>query len=98
MEVEVKHGGDIKAEGIACDEEVRERRSISILTQQVTQMEQGDTQGCPAMPRVPFWPELLGEVLARLHSAFHRQIEKERLFFARGEQQHLISMAHVWRA
>jgi hypothetical protein len=31
-----------------------------------------------------------------MDSAFYRQIDKEREFLARGEQQHLIGMAHFW--
>ncbi len=61
-------------------------------------MEQSNAQGCPAMARVPFWPELLGEALTRMNTAFHCQVEKERLFLAGREQQQLISMAHFWRA
>ena len=94
MEVEFESGGEIQTEGVAFDEEVRDRRNVGALTQHMTQMEQGNTKGCPAMPCVPFWPELLGEVLARMDAAFHRQIDEEREFLARGEQQHLISMAH----
>jgi hypothetical protein len=62
----------------------------------MTEMEQGNAQGCPAMHRVPFWPEELGQVFARMDATFYRQIEKEREFLARGEQQHLIGMAHFW--
>src|SRR5947209_20617797 len=98
MEVEFDSGGEIQAEGVVFDEEVRYRKNTGTLTQHVTQMEQGDAQGCPAMPRVPFWPELLGEFLARMDAAFHRQIDEEREFLARGEQQHLVAMAHFWRA
>jgi hypothetical protein len=76
------------------DEEVRRRINASALAQQMTQVEHGKAQGCPAMPRVRIWPELLGEVLAQMDAAFHRQIDEEREFLARGEQQHLISMAH----
>jgi hypothetical protein len=36
------------------------------------EMEQGNAQGCPAMHRVPFWPEELGEVFARMGAAFYR--------------------------
>jgi hypothetical protein len=60
----------------------------------MTQLEQGNAKGCPAMARVPFWPELLREFLARMHAAFHRQIDKEREFLARGEQENLVAMAH----
>src|SRR5437588_11646478 len=98
MEVEFESGGEIQAEGVVFDEEVRYRKNIGTLTQHLTQMEQGNAQGCPAMPRVPFWPELLGEFLARMDATFHRQIDEEREFLARGEQQHLISMAHLWRS
>src|SRR3989440_5964023 len=94
MQVEVDRGGEVKAEGVTFDDEVRYRRSTGALAQHVTQMEQGNAQGCAAMPRVPFWPELLGEVLARMDAAFHRQIEEQREFLARGEQQYLVSMAH----
>src|SRR6266516_1415444 len=48
------------------------------------------------MHRVPFWPEELGEVFARMDATFYRQIDEEREFLARGEQQHLIGMAHFW--
>jgi hypothetical protein len=74
--------------------------NASILTtppQQMTEMEQGNAQGCAAMPRVTFWPELLGEVLTQMDAAFYRQIDEEREFLACGEQQHLIGMAHFWR-
>src|SRR5579864_4451263 len=57
MQVEFDSGGEIQAEGVAFDEEVRHR--INALTQQMTQMEQGNAQGCSALPRVPFWPEYL---------------------------------------
>jgi hypothetical protein len=97
LEVEFDSGGEIKTEGVACDEEVRHRINTSALAQQMTQMEQGNAKGCPAMPRVPFWPELLGEFLAHMEAAFHCQIDEEREFLARGEQQHLIGMAHFWR-
>src|SRR5579864_6989635 len=47
MEVQMDSGGEIKAEGIAFDEEVRCRKNIGILTQHVTEMVQGDAQRCP---------------------------------------------------
>jgi hypothetical protein len=53
-EVEVESGSEIQAQGVALDEEVRYRINTSILTQHVTEMEQGNAQGCPAMPRVTF--------------------------------------------
>src|SRR6266851_5679615 len=81
-----------RGSGFEEDEEVRYRKNIGALTQHVTQMEQGDAQGCAAMPRVPFWPELLGEFLARMDAAFHRQIDEEREFLARREQQNLVAM------
>ena len=71
-QVEVDIGGEIKTEGLACDEEVRHRINTSTLTQQMTQMEQGSAQGCPAMQRVTFWPEQLGEDFAQMDAAFHR--------------------------
>ena len=52
---------------------------------------------CPAMPRVRIWPELLGERLAQMDAAFYCQIDEQREFLARGEQQRLIGMAHFWR-
>jgi hypothetical protein len=64
IEVEVESGGEIQAESVTLDEEVRYRRNIGALKEQMTQMEQGNAQGCPAMPRVPFWPELFREGLA----------------------------------
>src|SRR6266705_2431617 len=94
MEVEFESGGELKTEGVVLDEEVRDRRNTGALTQQMTQMEQSNAQGCPAMPRVPFWPELLGELLARMDAAFHRQVDQQRQFLARGEQQQLLAMAH----
>ncbi len=97
MEVEFDSGGEIQAEGVALDEEVRYRRNIGALAQQMTQVEHGKAQGCPAMPRVRIWPELLGEVLAQMDAAFYCQIDEEREFLARGEQQRLIGMAHFWR-
>src|SRR5258706_12392626 len=90
MEVEFDSGGEIKTEGVVFDKEMRRMINTGALTQHVTQMEQGNAQGCPAMPRVPFWPELFGEFLARMDAAFHRQIDEKREFLARGEQQHLI--------
>ena len=60
-------------------------------------MEQGNAQGCPAMHCVPFWPEELGEVFARMDATFYRQVDEEREFLARGEQQHLIGMTHFRR-
>ena len=98
MEVEFDSGGEIKTEGVAFDEEVRYRRNIGALTQHMTQMEQSNAQGCAAMPRVTFGPELLGEFHAQMDAAFHRQIDEEREFLARGELQHLIAMAHFWWA
>jgi hypothetical protein len=95
MQIEFDRGGEIQAEGVALDEKVRHR--ISALTQQMTQMEQSNTKGGPSMPRVPFWPELLGEVLAQMDATLHRQVDQQRQFLARGEQQHLIVMAHFWR-
>lgn len=59
-------------------------------------MKQGDAQGCPAMPRVTFWPEQLGECFAQMDAAFYYQIDDEREFFACGEQQQLISMTDFW--
>jgi hypothetical protein len=61
IEVEVESGGEIQSEGVTLDEEMRYRRNIGAL---IKQMEQGNAEGCPAMPRVPFWPELFREVLA----------------------------------
>jgi hypothetical protein len=54
MQVEFDIGGEIKTEGLACDEEVRRRINTGTLTQQMTQMEQGDAKGCPPMLRVTF--------------------------------------------
>jgi hypothetical protein len=85
MEVEFESGGGIKSEGVAFDEEVRYRKNIGALTQHVAQMEQANAQSCPAMLRIPFWPQLLGEVLAQMDAAFHRQIDEEREFLACGE-------------
>src|SRR2546421_4463578 len=92
MQIEFDRGGEIQAEGVACDEEVR--HNVSALTQQMTQMEQGNAQSCSAMHRITFWPELFGEFLAQMDAAFHRQIEEKREFLACGELQHLIGMAH----
>jgi hypothetical protein len=86
MEVELGNGSEIQAKGIACDEEVRGRRNITILAQHVTQMEQANAEGCPAMLGIPLWPELLGEASARMDTAFHCQIDEEREFLACGEQ------------
>jgi hypothetical protein len=62
----------------------------------MTQMEQGNAKCCPAMLRVTFWPEQLGEGFAQMDAAFYCQIDEEREFLARGEQQHLISMTDYW--
>src|SRR5260221_8309389 len=97
MEVELDSGGEIQAEGVALDEEVRHRINASALAQQITQVEHSNAQGCPAMPRVRIWPELLGEVLAQMDAAFYCQVDEQREFLARGEQQRLIGMAHFWR-
>jgi len=97
MQVEFDIGGEIQAEGIACDEEMRHTINSGILPQQMTQMEQGNAQSRSPMYRVPFWPKQFGEVLAQMEVAFHRQIEEEREFLACGEQQHLIGMAHFRR-
>ena len=96
LQVEFDIGGEIKTEGIACDEEVRRRINTSTLTQQMTQLEQGKTKGCPAMPRVTFWPEQLGEGFAQMDAAFYCQIDEQREFLACGEQQQLISMMDFW--
>ena len=64
MEVKFESGGGIQAESVTLDEEVRYRRDIGALIKQMTQVQQGNAQGCPAMPRVPFWPELFREGLA----------------------------------
>ena len=93
MEVEFDTGGGIKSEGIALDEQVRYRNNIGTLTQHVTQMEQANAQRCAAMHRVTFGPELLGEVLAQMDAAFYCQVDEQREFLARGEQQRLIGMA-----
>src|SRR5579884_609771 len=95
MQVEVDIGGEIQAEGVASDEQVWSRISPSVLTQQMTQMEQANAQGCSAMQGVPFWPEQLGEVLAQMEAAFHPQVEQEREFLARGDQQHLVAVGHM---
>ena len=63
-DIEVESRGEIQTEGVTLDEEVRYRRNIGALKEQMTQMEQGNAQGCPAMLRVPFWPELFREGLA----------------------------------
>jgi hypothetical protein len=97
MQVEFESGGEIQAKGVALDEQVRYRRNFSALTQQMTQVEQCNAQGCPAMLRVPFWSELHGEGFARIDAAFHRQIDEEREYLACREQQQLISMAHFRR-
>src|SRR5579859_311724 len=94
MEVEAECRSKIQAEGVAFDEEVRHGSNVSILAQQVTEMEQGNAQGCPTMHRVTFWPELFGEFLAQMDAAFYRQIDEERKFLACRELQHLIGMAH----
>jgi hypothetical protein len=85
MKVEVERGGEIQAEGVTLDEEMRSSIGSSALIQQLAQMEQANTQGCPAMPRVTLWPELFGEGLARINAAFHCQIDKQGQFLARGE-------------
>jgi hypothetical protein len=95
MQVEVESGSEIQAEGVAGNEEVRERINAQTLTQQVTEMEQGNTQSCPTMHGITFWPELFGEVLARMGVAFYRQIDEKREFFACGEQHLLICMVDV---
>jgi hypothetical protein len=48
IEVEVESGSEIQTEGVMLDEEVRYRRNIGALKEQMTQMEQGNAQGCPA--------------------------------------------------
>jgi hypothetical protein len=62
----------------------------------MAQMEQGDAKGCPAMHRVTFWPEQLGEVFAQMDAAFYCQIDEKREFLTCGEQQQLISMTGFW--
>ncbi len=94
MEVKLDSGGEIQTEGVVLDEEMRHRNDASALTQQVMQAK---TQGCPAMHRVTLRPELFGEGLAQMDAAFHRQVDEEREFLARGEQQRLIGMAHFRR-
>jgi hypothetical protein len=85
MEIQIDSGGEIKAKSVAFDEEVRYRKTIGILSQHVTEMVQSNPQGCPAMLRIPFWPELLREFLTQMDVAFHRQIDEERKFLACGE-------------
>jgi hypothetical protein len=96
MEVEVDSGGEIQAEGVAFDEEVRHRINTSALTEHVTEMVEGNAQGCSTMYRVTFWPELFGAFLTQMDAAFYRQIDEEREFLARRELQHLIGMAYFW--
>ncbi|HEV2663021.1 MAG TPA: hypothetical protein VGU68_20600 [Ktedonobacteraceae bacterium] len=96
MQVTFDMGGEIQSEGIACNEQMRSRATTSAFTQQMTQMEQANAQSSPTMARIPFGPEQLGEVLTQMDAAFHRQIDEERTFLTRREQQHLIGMAHFW--
>jgi hypothetical protein len=84
MEVEFNTGGEIQAEGVASDEQMRESMNASALKEQMAQVEQGNAQGCPTMPRVTLRPELFGEGLAQMDAAFHRQIDEQRKLLERG--------------
>ncbi len=97
MQVEFNTGGEVQAEGIVCDEQMRGSMNASALTQQMAQVEQAHAQRCPAMHRVTLRPELLGEGLTQMDAAFHRQVDEQREFLARGEMQHLIGVAHLRR-
>jgi starvation-inducible DNA-binding protein len=98
MQVELECGGEIQGKGVAGDEEVRHRILALVLAEQVTQMQQGNAQGRPAMPGVSIRPEQFGEVLARVDVVFDREVEKECEFLACGELHHLIGVAHVRRS
>ncbi|HEU5379747.1 MAG TPA: hypothetical protein VFV38_30350 [Ktedonobacteraceae bacterium] len=94
LQVHVERGSEIQAEGVACDEEVRRR--ITVLAQDVAEMEQSRAQGCAAMHRVLIGPELFREFLTRLDAVFDRQVDEEREFLARRELHNLASMAYFW--
>ena len=87
----------MQAEVCALDEEVRESTLVCALTEQMAQVEQANAQGCPAMHRITFWPELFGEVFAQMDTGLHRQIDEQCEFLARGKQQHLNGRAQLRR-
>jgi hypothetical protein len=64
MEIEIDSGGKVQPEGVALDEKMRDRLCASVVTEQVTEMKQGNAQGRPAMHCISFWPELFREHLA----------------------------------
>ena len=56
-------------------------------------LERDDPRFALAMKEAEY---LMGFPRPGMDAAFYRQIDKEREFLARGEQQHLIGMAHFW--
>ena len=76
MEVEVESGGEIQAEGVAFDKEVRHSINASALTEHVTEMEQAMRRAARPSSPSPL-ARTVRRVFAQRTAAFNRQIDEE---------------------